>query len=208
MKSIAISGSVRQNVGKRDTKQLRYEGRVPAVLYGKEDQVHFSVSAADLRQVLYTPEVLFIDLDIEGRKTKAIVQDAQFHPLKEQVLHIDFLELSDDKAIKMNIPIKITGTSPGVRMGGVLVQKLRRLRVQALPTDIPSEIEVAIDKLKIGNSVRVEEIEIENAKILNNFDDTIVAVVTSRVMTAEEEDEEDEEEEGAAEAPAEEGAEG
>src|SRR5699024_7665800 len=173
MKSIAISGSVRQNVGKRDTKQLRYEGRVPAVLYGKEDQVHFSVSAADLRQVLYTPEVLFIDLDIDGKKTKAIVQDAQFHPLKEQVLHIDFLELSDDKAIKMHIPIKITGTSPGVRMGGVLVQKLRRLRVQALPTDIPSEIEVAIDKLKIGNSVRVEEIEIENAKILNNFDDTI-----------------------------------
>lgn len=208
MKSIAISGSVRQNVGKRDTKQLRYEGRVPAVLYGKDEQVHLSVSAADLRPVLYTPEVLFIDLDIEGKKTKAIVQEAQFHPLKEQVLHIDFLELSDDKQIKMDIPIKLTGTSPGVRMGGVLVQKLRKLKVKALPGDIPQEIEVAIDKLKISDSVRVEEIDIENGKILNNADDTIVSVLSSRAFEPlEEEDEETEGEEGTEESGSEEGAE-
>src|SRR5690606_18491683 len=122
-----ISGSVRQNVGKRDAKELRYEGKVPAVLYGGKEQIHFSVSAADLKPAIYTADIHFIDLDIEGKKFKAIIQDSQFHPLTDQIRHVDFLELSDDKAVAMNVPIKLTGTSPGVKMGGKLVQKLRKL---------------------------------------------------------------------------------
>ncbi|HIX54960.1 MAG TPA: 50S ribosomal protein L25 [Candidatus Sphingobacterium stercoripullorum] len=180
MKSIAISGSVRQNVGKRDTKELRYEGRVPAVLYGGSEQIHFSVSAADLTPVFYTADAQFIELDIDGDKRKAIVQDSQFHPLTEQVQHIDFLELSDDKEVTMTIPIVLTGTSAGVRMGGRLAQKLRTLRVKALPGNMPQTIEVPINSLEIGSSYRVEKIEIENAKILNNSDDTIVSVLASR----------------------------
>ena len=105
MKSIAISGSLRKNVGKREAKELRYEGQVPAVLYGGTTQTHLSVSAADLKAVLYTPEVVFLELNIDGKNVKAIVQDAQFHPLTDQVTHIDFLELFDDKEVTLNIPV-------------------------------------------------------------------------------------------------------
>lgn len=182
MKSIAISGSVRQNVGKKDAKELRYEGLVPAVLYGGKEQTHLSVSAADLKPVLYTSEVVFVELDIEGKKTRAIVQEAQFHPLTDQVRHIDFLELFDDKEVTMNIPIRLTGTSPGVKMGGKLVQKLRNLRVKALPNNLPQEIAVPMESLEVGKSVRVNQISLENAKVLNNLDDTIVSVIMSRAL--------------------------
>ncbi len=182
MKSFAISGSPRENVGKRDAKKLRYQGLIPAVLYGGKEQIHFSVSAADLKPVIYTPDVHFIELDVDGTKTKAIIQDSQFHPLTDQITHIDFLELQDDKEVAINIPIKLTGTSPGVRVGGKLVQKLRALRVKALPNNLPQYIEVSIAKLEVGKSVRVEEIKIDNARVLNNADDTIVSVIMSRAL--------------------------
>jgi large subunit ribosomal protein L25 len=182
MKSIAISGSVRQNVGKRDAKELRYEGKVPAVLYGGKEQIHFSVSAADLKPAIYTADIHFIDLDIEGKKFKAIIQDSQFHPLTDQIRHVDFLELSDDKAVAMNVPIKLTGTSPGVKMGGKLVQKLRKLKVKAFPANMPQYIEVSLEPLEVGKSVRVGEVSIPDAKILNNADDTIVSVIMSRAL--------------------------
>ncbi len=182
MKSIAISGSLRENVGKRDAKELRYQGKVPAVLYGGEKQYHFAVSAADLKPVLYTPDVHFIDLDLDGAKFQAIVQETQFHPLTDQLRHIDFLELSDKKEVAINIPVKLTGTSPGVRAGGKLVQKLRKLRVKALPANLPQHIEVSLSELNVGNSVRVAQIKLENAKVLNNADDTIVSVVMSRAL--------------------------
>lgn len=182
MKSIAISGSARQNVGKRDAKELRYEGLVPAVLYGGKEQTHLAVSAADLKPVLYTADVVFVELDVEGKKTRAIVQEAQFHPLTDLVTHIDFLELFDDKEVSMNIPVKLTGTSPGVKMGGKLVQKLRSLRVKALPNNLPQEIEVPMESLEVGKSYRVDQVKLENARILNNGDDTIVSVIMSRAL--------------------------
>ncbi|WP_156309335.1 50S ribosomal protein L25/general stress protein Ctc [Sphingobacterium endophyticum] len=182
MKSIAISGSARQNVGKRDAKELRYEGNIPAVLYGGKEQTHFSVSAADLKPVLYTPEVIFVELEIGGKKSKAIVQEAQFHPLTDQVTHVDFLQLFDDKEVSVNIPIKLVGTSPGVKMGGKLVQKLRSLRVKALPTNLPQEIEVPMEGLEVGKSYRVGKVNLTDAKVLNNADDTIVAVTMSRAL--------------------------
>src|SRR5690606_1881957 len=182
MKSIAISGSLRKNVGKRDAKELRYAGKVPAVLYGGEAQYHFAVSATDLKPVIYTPDVHFIDLDIDGKKFRAILQDAQYHPLTDQVRHVDFLELSDSKEVALNIPIKLTGTSPGVKAGGKLVQKLRQLRVKALPDNLPQHIEVSLNTLEVGSSVRVEDVQIENGKVLNNADDTIVSVIMSRAL--------------------------
>ncbi|WP_166332229.1 50S ribosomal protein L25/general stress protein Ctc [Sphingobacterium chungjuense] len=182
MKSIAISGSVRQNVGKRDAKELRYEGNIPAVLYGGKEQTHLSVSAADLKSALYTADVVFIELDIDGKKTRAIVQEAQFHPLTDQVTHVDFLELFDDKEVTVNIPVTLTGTSPGVKMGGKLVQKLRNLRVKALPNNLPQTIEVPMDGLEVGKSYRVRQVEVKDAKVLNNSDDTIVSVIMSRAL--------------------------
>src|SRR5690606_34511943 len=144
MKSIAISGSLRENVGKRDAKELRYEGKVPAVLYGGEKQYHFAVSAADLKSLVYSADVHFIDLDLDGQKFSAIVQEMQFHPLNDLIRHIDFLQLDEKKEVTMNIPVALTGTSPGVRGGGKLLQKLRKLRVKALPANMPQEIEVSL----------------------------------------------------------------
>ncbi|WP_214072444.1 50S ribosomal protein L25/general stress protein Ctc [Mucilaginibacter sp. dw_454] len=182
MKSIAISGSLRENVGKRDAKELRYQALVPAVLYGGATQTHFSVSAADLKPVVYTPVVHFIDLDIAGVKSQAIIKDLQFHPLTEQIIHVDFLLLDEKKPITIQIPVRLTGTSPGVKVGGKLVQKLRKLSIKALPKDHLDFIDVSIEALEVGKSVKVNEISVPKLTILNSKEDTIVSVTTSRAL--------------------------
>jgi large subunit ribosomal protein L25 len=182
MKSFAISGSRRENVGKRDAKELRYEGKVPAVLYGGDNQIHFAVSAADLKGLVYTPDVHFVDIDVEGTKAQAVLQDIQFHPLTEQILHVDFLRVNDSKPFVMEIPIKLTGTSPGVKMGGKLIQKLRKLRVKAFPKDMPQYVEVGMEVLELGKSVRVGDLSFDKFQVTNNADDTIVSVVMSRAL--------------------------
>jgi large subunit ribosomal protein L25 len=187
MKSIAISGSPRENVGKRDAKELRYEGKVPAVLYGGKTQTHFSVSAADLKPVIYTPDVHFIDIAVGNVKAQAIIQDIQFHPLTEQILHVDFLELDEKKPITIEIPIKLTGTSPGVKMGGKLIQKLRKLRIKALPKDHQDTIDVSIEELEVGKAVRVGDLKFDKLTITNAKEDTIVSVTTSRALRQAEE---------------------
>lgn len=180
MKSIAISGSARQNVGKRDTKQLRYEGKVPCVLYGGEQQVHFSVSAADLRDLVYTPEAMFVDLALDGTAYRAIMQDIQFHPVSDQILHVDFLELFDKKPVKMEIPVRLTGTSPGVRSGGKLLQNFRKLQVFGMPKDMPDYIEVDINQMEVGDVKRIKDLKLENVKILQAKESTVVSVSQSR----------------------------
>ena len=182
MKSFAISGSRRENVGKRDAKELRYEGKVPAVLYGGDNQIHFAVSAADLKGLVYTPDVHFVDIDVEGTKAQAVLQDIQFHPLTEQILHVDFLRINESKPFVMEIPVKLTGTSPGVKMGGKLIQKLRKLRVKAFAKDMPQYVEVGIEVLELGKSVRVGDLSFDKFQVTNNTDDTIVSVVMSRAL--------------------------
>ncbi|HEY9000279.1 MAG TPA: 50S ribosomal protein L25/general stress protein Ctc [Mucilaginibacter sp.] len=182
MKSFAISGSPRENVGKRDAKELRYQGLVPAVLYGGKTQIHFAVSVAELKPVIYTPVVHFIDITVGNVKSTAIIQDIQFHPLTEQILHVDFLELDEKKPIAIEIPIKLTGTSPGVKMGGKLVQKLRKLRIKALPKDHLDTIDVSIEGLDVGKSVRVGDLKFDKLTITNAKEDTIVSVTTSRAL--------------------------
>ncbi|QNN42429.1 50S ribosomal protein L25/general stress protein Ctc [Pedobacter roseus] len=182
MKTIAISGSPRENVGKRDAKELRYEGKVPAVLYGGKEQKHLAVVIADLRDVIYTPEVNFVEIDVNGTKTKAIVKDTQYHPLTDVLMHIDFLQLFDEKEIVMEIPVKLTGTSPGVKMGGKLIQKLRKLRVKALPADMPQNVEVSLEKLEVGSLFRVRDLKGQKYVITNTPEDTIVSVAMSRAL--------------------------
>ncbi len=180
MKTIAISGSPRADVGKRDAKELRYQGHVPCVLYGGKNQFHFSASASDLKGILYTPEALFVEIDLNGKKTRAIVQEAQFHPVTDQILHVDFLELFKNKLVSIQIPVLLTGASPGVKIGGKLVQKFRKLKVRGFPDDFTDSIEISIDKLELGKSVRVEEISLKKLEILNSKADTIVTIATSR----------------------------
>jgi len=182
MKTIAISGSPRENVGKRDAKELRYEGKVPAVLYGGTEQIHFAVVATDLKEAIYTPEANFLEIEINGAKSKAIIKELQFHPLTDLLLHVDFLQLFDDKEILMEIPVKLTGTSPGVKMGGKLVQKLRKLRVKALPANMPQVVEVSIAKLEVGNLFRVRDLAKGEYLITNTPEDTIVSVGMSRAL--------------------------
>lgn len=182
MNTIAISGSPRENVGKRDAKELRYEGKVPAVLYGGKEQVHFAVDAAALKNLLYSPEANFVDITVGSVKAQAIVKDAQFHPLTEQVLHVDFFQLDEKKPLVMEIPVKLTGTSPGVKMGGKLVQQLRKLRVKALPKNMPQFVEVSLESLEVGKSVRVRDLQFPDFQITNVAEDTVVAVTTSRAL--------------------------
>lgn len=182
MKTIAISGSPRENVGKRDAKELRYEGKVPAVLYGGKDQVHFSLLITDLKEAIYTPEANFVEIDINGTKTKAIIKEAQFHPLTDVLIHVDFLQLFDEKEIVMEIPVKLVGTSPGVKMGGKLVQKLRKLRVKSFPKNMPQVVEVSIAKMEVGNLFRVRDLQKGDYTVTNVPEDTIVSVAMSRAL--------------------------
>ena len=182
MKTIAISGSPRENVGKRDAKELRYEGKVPAVLYGGTEQSHFAVVSTDLKDAIYTPEANFVEITLGTQKVKAIIKELQFHPLTDLLLHVDFLQLFDDKEIVMEIPIKLTGTSPGVKMGGKLVQKLRKLRVKSLPKDMPHTVEVSISKMEVGSLFRVRDLAQGDFVVTNTPEDTIVSVGMSRAL--------------------------
>jgi large subunit ribosomal protein L25 len=182
MNTISISGSARQNVGKRDAKELRYQGNVPCVIYGGKEQIHFSVYRDDLRDLVYTPQVYFVNLDVDGKKYQAIMQDIQFHPVTDLINHIDFLELSENKPVIMDVPVRFTGVSPGVKMGGKLIQKIKKLKIKALPKHMQDHIDVSIDSLEIGKMVRVGELKLDNITILDAKANSIVSVETSRAL--------------------------
>ena len=181
MKSVSISGSPRANVGKTDAKALRNAKLVPCVLYGGKEQIHFSVLSADFKNLIYTPNVHTVDLDIAGNKYHAIVQETQFHPLKDHLMHVDFLEIVAGKPVLMELPVRTSGTSPGVRNGGRLSKKLKTLRAKGLVEKMPDTVTIAIDKMEIGNSVRVGDIHIDGITFLNAPNVTVVSVEVTRV---------------------------
>ena len=185
MKIVKLSGSPRANVGKTDATALRNAKQVPCVLYGGKEQIHFSVLAADFKTLIYTPNVHTVNLDIAGKKFNAIVQEAQFHKVKDHLLHVDFLELVPGKAVVMNIPVKTTGVSPGVRAGGKLNKKLKALKVKGLVDKMPDAITIPIDKMQIGDNVRVSDIEIEGLTLLNAPNVTVLNVQVTRAVVEE-----------------------
>ncbi|MCW3084860.1 MAG: ribosomal protein [Bacteroidetes bacterium] len=185
MKSVSISGSPRANVGKKDATALRNAKQVPCVLYGGKEQVHFSVLAADFKNLIYTPEVNTVDLNIDGKKFHAIMQETQFHRVMDHLLHVDFLEITPGKAVVINLPVKTTGTSPGVRAGGKLNKKLKTLKVRGLVEKMPESIDIAIDALEIGGSVRVGDIKIDGLTMLDAHNVTVVSVQVTRAVAAE-----------------------
>ncbi len=204
MKKAQLSGSARTNVGKKDTSALRKEGRVPCVLYGNGDQIHFSVRAVDLQKIIFSPDVYQIELDIDGgKKAMAIIQEKQMHPVKDTPVHVDFLELSDDKPVKLKLPVRTTGIAPGVVNGGKLRTPYRMLKVMGLPANLPDAVTIDISNLKIGQSIRVSDININGVKILEPANAVVIAVKMARgaVLSPEEEAA------AAAEAEAEEGGE-
>ena len=209
MKSVSVKGTKREALGKKGAKRLREQGDVPAVIYGHEELMHISVPFSELRKLIYTPNVYLIDLDIDGEVYKAIIQDMQWHPIEEQVLHIDFLKVEDDKPVKISLPIVLTGRAKGIKAGGKLKSNMRKLKVKALAEHLPDTIEIDITKLGIGDSYKVEEIVRANLEFLDNKSNLIVGVISQRAALAGmllPEDEEDEDEEGAEGAEGEEGA--
>ena len=204
METIEIIGYNRANLGKKNSKKLREEGNVPCVVYGGNEQIHFHSPMILFRDLVYTPGANFVKLNIEGIEKDAILQDIQFHPVSEVILHADFLELQENKKIRMDIPVKIIGDSPGVQQGGKILIRIRKLSLMAYPKNMPSFVEVDISELQLGKSISVETLLNDQYEILNSPLVSVVSVNVPRVkIEVEEEDEEGEEgEEGA------EGAEG
>jgi len=208
MKSITINGSKRESVGKKATKALRNAGQVPCVLYGGDQPVHFSAAELAFSKLVYTPNAHTVVIALGDTTFNAVLQDIQFHPVTENILHIDFYQLFDDKEIAMDIPVVLTGNSVGVRAGGVLRRNRRKLRIKALPTNLPDNIVVDISKLKIGNKVYVSELENDGFKFLHTDNTVVCQIKQSRVSVDIEDDEDEEGAEGAEGAAAEGGAEG
>lgn len=176
MKSITIKGSERESVGKVATKALRNAGAVPCVLYGGNQPVHFSADERAFKSLVYTPNAHTVVIELEGKSFNAILQDIQVHPVSDKILHIDFFQLFDDKEITMEVPVRIVGVSPGVLLGGVLRLNTRRLKVKALPKNLPDFIDADISPLEMGNKLYVTKLVSDNYKLLHP-DNTVVAQV-------------------------------
>ncbi len=192
MKSISIKGSKRESVGKVATKALRNAGMVPCVIYGGETPIHFSAEEKAFKNLVYTPNVYTASLNVDGQKINAVLQDIQFHPVKDSILHVDFYQLFDDKEITMNIPVKLTGTSPGVLNGGSLRFTNRKLKVKALPANLPDFVSADISKLKIGHKLVIKSLINEDYTFMHPDNTVVVQVRTSRNATAVEDDEDEE----------------
>jgi len=202
MKSITIKGSKRESVGKVSTKALRNAGKVPCVLYGGEQPLHFAADEMEFKSLVYTPNVYTALIELEsGEKLKAVLQDIQFHPVSDKILHVDFYQLFNDKEVTMNIPVRLEGVSPGVRNGGVLRFPNRTLKVKALPDNLPDFITVDISTLKIGDKIFVTSAQSDKYTILHPDNTVIAQVRMSRAVVVADEEEEEEEVEAAADAP-------
>lgn len=216
MKTVEIIGYKRANLGKTEAKRLREEGMVPCVVYGGDHQIHFYAPMILFRDLVYTDEAHFALLTIEGEPEpfEAIIQDVQFHPVSEIIMHADFLQLFRGTPIKMNIPVHPVGTAPGIQQGGKLIRKVKYLQIKALPKNMPEYIEVDVSKLGLGKSIKVGELQVGEYEILNSPLVTLAGIEVPRALkgkeTGEEEEMEGEEAEAAeggdapaAEAPAE-----
>lgn len=194
MKTLAISAKLRKGTGKTDSKALRNQGNVPCVLYGGEKQVCFYAHENDFRNLVYTPEVFIVELDIEGEKCRAVMQDLQFHPVTDKLLHLDFLQIFDDKEVTMTIPVHLEGMSIGIRNGGVLSFRRRKIITRAIPGNLPEYIEINIEDLEIGQSIFIKDLRVDKYSFLAPDNAVVVGVRTARELIIEEEAEEAEEE--------------
>jgi large subunit ribosomal protein L25 len=202
MKSITIQGQKRESVGKKSTQALRDAELVPCVVYGGEQPINFSTPEKSFKSLVYTPDAHTVVIELEGKKIDAVLQDIQFHPITDKILHVDFYQLSADKPVVMEVPVRITGRAKGVVAGGVLRQSFRKLKIKALPANLPDEIVVDVTPLRIGNKLYVGSIKNEAYTFLHPDNAVVAAVKMSRNAMknagAVVEDDDDEEAEGEA----------
>jgi ribosomal protein L25, Ctc-form len=202
MQSITIKGSKRESVGKKASKALRNAEMIPCVLYGGESPVHFMAEEKSFKPLVYTPNAHTVVIELkEGERFEAVMQDIQFHPVTDKVLHIDFYQLFEDRAVNMEIPVKLIGSAPGVMNGGRLMFRNRKLTVKALPANLPDVINIDISKLKIGGTISVGDVLSEDYIFMHPDNTSIVQVKTSRNIIVEEETEKTEESSSTEETP-------
>lgn len=192
MKVASLSGSLRENVGKKSTKALRNNEQVPCVLYGEGEQVCFASTAKEINQLIFTPYVYKVEITIDGKKQEAIIQDYQQDPITGKIMHVDFLSLSDNKPVKIALPVKLIGTARGVLAGGKLSTPFRKLRITGLPKDLPDFIEIDITKLRIGQGIRVSELNVPGIIFREDPHAVVVAVRIARGEVKDDGDDEDE----------------
>lgn len=209
MKSITIQGTKRENVGKKSTKALRDAELVPCVVYGGNEPLNFSTEEKSFKNLVYTPEAHTVSIEVDGQTIPAVLQDIQFHPITDRILHVDFYQLSEDKPVIMEVPVRITGRAKGVVAGGVLRQSFRKLKVKAIPANLPDEIVVDVTPLRIGNKLYVAALKNEAYTFMHPDNAVVAAVKMSRNAikggaAAMEDEDEEEVTEGAAEATTEE----
>ena len=180
MKSVSMSGSLRENVGKKDAKAQRNQGFIPCVIYGGNEQLQIVVEETQFRHLLFTPEVKYVELEVGDKKFTAVVQATQWHPITDKLLHVDFLEVVEGKPVIIGLPVKLTGTSPGVLRGGKLVKKVRKLTVKGLLKDIPEEIMVDISNMEINDMIKVGDLSIPKLIFIENPNTLIVSVASTR----------------------------
>jgi large subunit ribosomal protein L25 len=184
MKTVSMSGSPRANVGKKDAKALRSAGLVPCVIYGGKEQVHFSTPETSFKQIVFTPDVCFVEVDLNGQKYLTILQDIQYHKVSDSVLHADLFELSENKPITLSVPVVFQGSSPGVLKGGKLEKTIRKIKVNALPKHMPETLTIDLSTLEIGDMVKIGSIATNNFTIVDNPNTTVCAVKTTRNVVA------------------------
>jgi len=186
MKTVSISGSPRENVGKKDAKMQRNQGLVPCVLYGGKDQITFTVEEGMFKNIIYTPDVVTIKIKIGNNDYDAILKEVQFHPVTDKILHVDFLQIFPDKYVTMSVPIKLIGNPVGVLAGGKIFQKFRKLKLRALPAHLPDTIDLNIQSLEIGQSIKVSDVVRDNITFLDPKNSVIIYVRISRAVVEEE----------------------
>ncbi len=187
MKTIKIKGSLRKDIGKKASKKLRKEDNVPCIIYGGGENINFYAPSLSLKNLVYTPNTYLVKLDIEGTVYDVIMKEIQFHPVSDAINHIDFIRYNNDKPIIVNVPVHLTGNSIGVRKGGKLRLAMRYLIVKALPKNLPDFIEINVDDIDVGQSVKVGDLNYKNFTILSNTKEPIVDVRVSRIVVPEEE---------------------
>ena len=194
MKTLAISAKSRDKVGKSNTRQLRNQGNVPCVLYGGEKQVCFYAHENEFSKLVYTPDVFIVELAIDGEVKRCIMQDIQFHPVSDKILHIDFLEVFDDKPITVSIPVILNGLAIGVRNGGNLMFRRRKIITRGLAANQPDAIEIDIENVKIGEFIYIKDISLDGCQFLAPDNAVVVGVKTARGAIEDESEEEENEE--------------
>lgn len=180
MKTFDLNASARTDFGKKAAKTIRAAKNVPCVLYGGESNVNFTVAAADLRKLIYTPEVYLVNLTIDGKASKAIIKEIQFHPVSEDVLHMDFLEVTENKPVAIEIPVQLTGLAEGVKAGGKLNLEMRKLRVKGIYTNIPERIVLDVTSLALGKKIQVCDVVLDNLEVLNAKNAVVAQVKMTR----------------------------